>query len=101
MANAGFGAAGSTGGCQFSPGEYGGPPLGYCGTLWPLNVAFGSPFQNRPSFSGTYCSSLSHISTVGARLPGLVSQGTLRTPRTFMSEFCGMRQYNSPLVRSG
>src|ERR1700704_3438127 len=99
MATAGFG--GSAGGGQCSPGEYGGPPFGYCGTLWPLNVALGSPFQNRPSFSGTYCSSLSHISTVGARLPGLVSQGTCRTPRTFMSESCGIRQYNSPLVRSG
>ena len=28
MASAGFGAAGSTGGCQCSPGEYGGPPFG-------------------------------------------------------------------------
>src|ERR1700709_2556303 len=100
MASTGFGGAG--GGGQCSPGEYGGtPPLGNCGTPWPLNVAFGSPFQNRPSFSGTYCSSLSHISTVGARLPGLVSPGPLRTPRTLMSESCGIRQYNSPSVRSG
>src|SRR5271154_2152951 len=91
----------SGGGCQCSPGEYGAPPFGYCGTRWPLNVALGSPFQNRPSLRGTYGSSLSHISTVGARLPGLVSQGSLRTPRTFMSESCGMRQYNSPFVRSG
>src|SRR6201986_2652839 len=98
MASAGFGAAGSTGGCQFSPGEYGGPPLGYCGTLWPLNVAFGSPFQTRPSFSGTYCSSLSHISTVGARLPGLVAQCTVRTPRTFKSWVGSWRQLPDPFV---
>src|ERR1700749_2739544 len=100
MAIGGF-TGDSGGGGQSLPGDGVGAPFGNCGTLCPLNVALGSPFQNRPSLSGTYCSSPSHISIVGARLPGFVSQGVLRTPRTFISEFCGMRQYNSPSVRSG
>jgi hypothetical protein len=59
---------------------------------WPDNVAFGSPFHDMPSLSGTYSSSLSHIRAVGARFQGLVSHGMLRAPRTFNHESWGMRQ---------
>src|SRR6202008_4006203 len=57
------GSGGSTCPGGSSPGLFCGPP-------WPVYVAFGSPFQFHPSFSGTYAWSLSHILTVGARLPG-------------------------------
>src|SRR6185312_9937872 len=43
--------------------------------------------------SGRYGWSLSQISTVGARLPGLSMHGLLRAPRTMIGESCGSLQY--------
>ena len=36
---------------------------------------------------------------MGARLPGRVSHGKLRAPRTLSAESCGTRQYKSPAGR--
>src|SRR5882757_9217576 len=79
----------------------GAEPGGSCGMPWPDRVALGSPFQLLPSFSGTYCSLLSQSATLGARLPGTVSHGVLRTARTLFCESCGIRQYRSPAGRFG
>src|SRR5258708_40281658 len=79
----------------------GGDPGGSCGMSWPDRVALGSPFQLKPSLSGTYCSLLSHNFTVGARLPGTVSHGMFRAPRTLSGESGGTRQYRTPAGRSG
>ena len=38
---------------------------------------------------------------VGARLPGTVSQGRLRAPRTLNGASCGTRQYTLPAGLSG
>ena len=91
-------------GARQRQGLIGGDPGGSCGISRPDprpgRVALGSPFQLKPSFSGTYCWSLSHSSTVGALFAGLLSHGMLRTPRTLSDESCGIRQYSSPDCRS-
>ena len=79
---AGSYSATASGGGTAAGGGAGGGPGGSWGIPCPDSVAFGSPFQLVPSLSGTYCSSLSHILTVGARLPGTVAHGVLRAPRT-------------------
>src|ERR1700757_1722708 len=93
----GGGAEPGTGG----PAAGGGEPGGSWGMPWPDSVALGSPFQLLPSLSGTYCSLLSQSFTVGARLPGTVSHGVLRAPRTLSHESCGTLQYRSPGARFG
>src|SRR5277367_28774 len=97
----GGGPGAACGGGAVGATDPGGVPGGSCGTAWPVAVAFGSPFQLKPSLSGTYCSLLSHIFTVGARLPGTVSHGMLRAPRTLNHESCGTLQYRSPAGRFG
>src|SRR3954453_12845511 len=67
----------------------------------PGRGGLGSPFQLKPSLSGTYVSSLSHILTEGARFPGTVTHGMLCAPSTLNGESCGTRQYRSPAGRSG
>lgn len=67
-------------------------PVRGCGTGCPDSVAFGSPFQLKPSLRGMYSSSLLHIAAVGARFPGFVKHGALRAPRTLNGESVGTLQ---------